>query len=98
MFTYGLIIYLVHRLKKSININFYSTMLFGIIGVILVDILIYVIYAVVDLTNMTFGVYLFIRLLPPTLANLILLIICYLLLKGRFLPCGNDLVSTGLPY
>ena len=95
MFTYGLIIYLVHRLKKSININFYSTILFGVIGVILVDVLIYVIYSVVDLTNMTFGVYLFNRLLPTTLANLIFLIVVYPLLKSRFLKWGNEHVSKG---
>lgn len=89
MFTYATIIYLIHTLQKTINVNFYVTIVLGLIGIALVDASIYIIYSVVGLTNMLLGEYLFHRLLPTVLANIIFLIILYPVLKRVFVKWGN---------
>lgn len=98
MFTYTLIIYLIHTMKKMITINFYSTMLLGVVGIVFVDFLIYVIYSVVGFAHMTFGEYVFNRLLPTTLANIIFLIICYPIVKNRFLKWHHDYLSKSSSF
>ena len=93
MFSYAIVIYIVHRLKVLVHANFYMTLILGIIGVSLTDLLIYIIYSVVGLTNMNWGDYLFYRLLPTVLANAIFLIIFYPVIKKRLLRWGREISS-----
>ncbi|WP_226583372.1 rod shape-determining protein MreD [Halobacillus litoralis] len=83
MVTYTLVIYLVHGLNKWVHANFIAASLLAIIGVLLTDTILYVIYSFVQITSMTWGDYLLLRLLPTLAANMIFFILLYPLVKER---------------
>ena len=90
MFTYALIIYIIHGLKKMLQGNFYVLLLLGAVGFILVDLSIYVIYMVVGLTDMVWENYLTGRLLPTGASNLVFLLIVYPFIAKRLARWGRE--------
>lgn len=81
MFSYAIVIYLIYQLKKWVHINFYTTMAIGTIGLILTDLSLYIIYTFVGITDMIWKDYLFYRMLPTVLANIMFLILLYPLIS-----------------
>lgn len=87
MFTYAVIIYLIHGLMKFLHDNFYVTLGMMIGGMIATDGLIYFIYIVIGMVDSPWNDYFIYRLVPTLIANLLFLIIIYpftkLLVKWR---------------
>lgn len=77
MFSYGLTIYIVHGLKKILHGNFYVVVLLGTVGVLLADLLIYLIYTSVGLVDVAFEDYAFGRMLPTILSNIVFILLLY---------------------
>jgi len=83
MFTYALVIYVVHGLKKLLHANFYVTLLLGFLGIVLSDVMIYIVYSVVGIADIAFTHYILYRLIPTALANELFLLILYPLVRRR---------------
>lgn len=83
MFSYAIVVYVIHKLKLLVHENFYVTLTLGFIAVTFADIFIYVVYINIGYASMMWGDYVFYRLLPTTLGNLIFLIILYPFLVKR---------------
>lgn len=82
MFTYPVAIYVIHLLKAIFHTNIYTAILMTSVGLAIAEIIIYFIYLTVDITDMFWVDNLFNRLLPTVIANIILLIILYPLLRN----------------
>ncbi|WP_173916009.1 rod shape-determining protein MreD [Halobacillus sp. Marseille-Q1614] len=83
MVTYGFTAYVIHGLQKLFHANFIASLLLAIAGVALADTILYIIYSFVQITEMSGGNYVILRLLPTILANVIFFVILYPLLKNR---------------
>lgn len=94
MFSYAFVIYIIQEVKRLIHENFYAVLFLGGIGILGVDLSIYMIYKMVGLTDMLWNDYLLFRLLPTMLANLIFLIILYPIMKKYLVKWGNERVSS----
>lgn len=77
MFSYAVVIYLIHGIKKMLHTNLYVTMLLGVIGLVLAEITINIVFAIVDISDMLWHEYTIYRLLPTILANFIFLLVIY---------------------
>lgn len=85
MFTYTIIVYIVHQLTKLFHANFYITILLTILGLAMVDISIYLLYSVIGKVNILWEEYMLYRLLPTVLANIIFSIFAYFVFKNRLI-------------
>jgi rod shape-determining protein MreD len=83
MFTYAVVIYIIHELRNLLHSNIYSSLLFGIIGLTIAELIINLIYYVVGIMDSIWIDYLMERLLPSILANSIFLLIIYPLFAKR---------------
>lgn len=90
MFSYAIVIYIVHALKKSFHTNIYVTILIGIIGVGLTEISINFIYTVINIIDIDWKQYVIYRLMPTILANLIFLIILYPFVRKKLLTWQHE--------
>lgn len=77
MFTYALVVYILHGLKTLLQANLYVTLLLGFLGIVLSDFLIYSTFLVIDITDSTIKHYIIYRLVPTVVANLTFLLILY---------------------
>ncbi|HLR52840.1 MAG TPA: rod shape-determining protein MreD [Candidatus Avamphibacillus sp.] len=77
MFTYAITIYIIKKLTRLFQSNLLSTILFGILGITLTDILIYLIFTVIEITELPWQDYIIYRLLPTILANIVFLTVIY---------------------
>ncbi|WLV23684.1 rod shape-determining protein MreD [Aciduricibacillus chroicocephali] len=84
MFSYTLVIFLMHSVRGRFHGNFYVTMLLGVFSIALGDLIIHFIYLTAGLTEIAWSGYLLQRMLPTVLLNLIFLIVLYPLLASRF--------------
>lgn len=83
MFAYFVSIYLVFIMGRSIRVNLLGAILLGIVGLTIVDSIIYFIYYFIGVTYISLGDYAYYRLLPTVLANIVFLIMLYPLLYKR---------------
>ncbi|WP_306798671.1 rod shape-determining protein MreD [Oceanobacillus saliphilus] len=90
MFSYALVIYIIHGLKKILHGNFYVLILLGIVGIFLADLLIYAIYTSVGLVDMALENYFLLRMLPTILSNLVFLIVIYPFTAKRLSRWGRE--------
>lgn len=91
MFSYAIVTYLIHQCTKLFHPNFYTTILFVLIGVSLTDLSIYMLYSFIGKINLLWGSYAFYRLLPTVLANIIFFIGFYPIIKKRLISwSGKD--------
>lgn len=90
MFSYGLVIYIIHNLQKLLQRNFFVLILLGIFSFLMADSFIYLIYYVVGITEMVWQDYLVRRLLPTIVANLVFFIILFPIFKKRIGRWGNE--------
>ncbi|MFZ3576408.1 rod shape-determining protein MreD [Virgibacillus sp. DJP39] len=93
MFAYAFTIYLLHGISKFVHGNIHVTILLGIIGIMFADFIIYLIFSVVGLTDMVLANYLLYRMVPTILANLLLLIVLYPIIKNRLIKWQDDQIS-----
>lgn len=91
MFSYGIVIYLIHLMKKLLHGNFFVTLLFTIIGIICSDLLITFIFNLVDIIQVNWEQYWLIRLLPTVTINLVFFIIFYPIFVKRLKSWGSEL-------
>lgn len=77
MFSYALVIYIIHIVKKILHGNFFVLLLLGVAGIMLADLAIYIIYMLVGLIDIVFKDYIFQRMLPTALSNLIFILLIY---------------------
>jgi rod shape-determining protein MreD len=90
MFSYAIVIYIVHGLKKMLHGNIYVTLLLGFIGVALADSLIHFIFKMVGLTDTVWTDYFTHRLLPTVILNLVFLLILYPIFVKRLTTWGRE--------
>ncbi|MFS0672941.1 rod shape-determining protein MreD [Ornithinibacillus sp. 179-J 7C1 HS] len=83
MFTYGVTVYIIHELRNMLHSNIYSVLLFGIISIIIADVIINMIYYFVGIMDAEWINYIMSRLLPSILANSIFLLIIYPIFAKR---------------
>lgn len=91
MVTYALVVYIIHGLNKLLHANFIAASLLTIVGVAMADTFLYVIYSFVQITEMSWGDYALLRLLPTLAANMIFFIILYPLVKERLSLWSEDI-------
>lgn len=77
MFVYPLILYVMQLLKGLLQTNFYISILMTILGISMIEFLLYFIYSLVGVVDTNWSFFAMHRLLPTVLANLLLLIPLY---------------------
>ncbi|MEQ6389623.1 rod shape-determining protein MreD [Bacillaceae bacterium S4-13-58] len=77
MFTYGIVAYVVHGLKKMLHANFFVAFLLSFLGLLLVEWSLYIVYTMTGVASMGVETYMLYRLIPTMTANLIFMIILY---------------------
>jgi len=90
MFVYPLTLYIMQLLKGMLQTNIYITILMTVIGITMIETLLYFIYTfigTIDTTWFYFAVY---RLLPTVLANLILFIPLYFICMDWLMKWSNE--------
>lgn len=91
MFSYGIVIYLTHIMKRILHGNFFVTLLYTILGIICSDLLITFIFNLVDVIHVSWELYWIGRLLPTVILNLVFFIILYPIFVNRLRSWGNEL-------
>ncbi|MYL29063.1 MULTISPECIES: rod shape-determining protein MreD [Halobacillus] len=94
MITYTLIIYVVHGLKKLVHANFPAAFLLAVIGLILADALLYIVYSFVQITSISWVDYGLLRLLPTLAANMIFFTLLYPLVKERVYDWSEEISNV----
>jgi len=90
MFSYALMIYFVHGMRKWLQSNFYVASLLTLISVSLVDFLLYLLYYFIDVTQMEISEYFKFRMFPTLAINMVLFFIFYLIFKKVLIRWSND--------
>ncbi|MFD2759554.1 rod shape-determining protein MreD [Lentibacillus juripiscarius] len=98
MFSYALVVYLIHGLAKVLHANFFAAMLLSITGVALTDVFINIIFSVAGISEVVWSDYLIFRMLPTALANGLFLLLLYPLLASRFVKWKEERFSGGSGY
>lgn len=90
MFSYAIVIYFVHGLRKILHANFYVAFLLSIVSVGLVDFIIYLIYTFIGISDMGMDTYFVYRLLPTIAINLFSFIILHVMFKKKLVRWSNQ--------
>ncbi|WP_102026884.1 rod shape-determining protein MreD [Salirhabdus sp. Marseille-P4669] len=90
MFSYGLVVYLIHELKQLFHPNIIVTFLLTILGIFLAEHFIYGLYFMIGVTNLSWTSYLSTRFIPTLLGNVLFLIILYPIIKGKLLKWSEE--------
>ncbi|WP_186576268.1 rod shape-determining protein MreD [Aquibacillus kalidii] len=85
MFTYGIVTYAIHGIRKVLHTNYFVALLLGIVGVTAADIGIYIVYWFIGIHAMSWNLYLIDRLVPTIISNVIFLILLYPIVKPKLL-------------
>lgn len=83
MFSYGIVVYIIHVLKRTFQENFFVTTILCIFGVGLAELIINTVYFVIGLADFVWDDYFYFRLLPTVLANLVFLMFIYPIFNKR---------------
>ncbi|GGC92888.1 rod shape-determining protein MreD [Thalassobacillus devorans] len=94
MFSYGIVIYLLHGLKKMLHGNFIVAVLLAALGIVLTELMLFTIYSFVQVTDIPWESFLSIRLVPTIIANMIFFLLVYPLLKGRLEKWAANILSS----
>lgn len=90
MFSYGVMIYFVHGMRRLLHTNFYTATLITLLSVGFVDFSLYFIYQLIGITQMELIEYLSNRLIPTLTINMIIFFIFYLLFKKKLVQWSNE--------
>ncbi len=83
MFVYTIGIYVVSFLKQYFQTNFYIIILYYMISLTILEVLIYIIYSVIGYIDINYVLFIWNRLLPTLIANLVFLLILYPIFSKR---------------
>ena len=81
MFSYAVVMYVVHHLRKVLHVNFYVSSFVFFLSMILVDVMIYWIYQLIGVTALNLQDYFEQRLLMTLAINYIVFLIQFVLFK-----------------
>ncbi|MGG4180525.1 rod shape-determining protein MreD [Virgibacillus pantothenticus] len=95
MFSYACTIYLIYGLKKLLHGNILVVALLGVVGLVVSDMLIYLIYTVVGITDTAWSDYFTSRLLPTVGSNLVFLLLLYPFFAKKLTDWGKDQITKG---
>lgn len=90
MFTYGLVIYFVHAMRKFLHANFFVAILLTLASISLVDLSIYVIYSFIGISGMEITQYFLYRLIPTVIMNTVFFIVFYLVFKRKLVRWSKE--------
>src|SRR5690625_635280 len=79
MFVYPFTLYIVHFLKRLLQTNLTMTIIITSIGVLITELLLFLIYSIVDIVDIRMIAFQFHRFIPSFLANILFLLITYIL-------------------
>lgn len=79
MFVYPFTLYIVQLLKRMLQTNVYMTIIIAMVGISIIEVLLYFIYSFVGIVEVTMTNFLLHRLLPTILANVLFLVPLYFL-------------------
>ncbi|SEQ14641.1 rod shape-determining protein MreD [Virgibacillus subterraneus] len=98
MFSYALVIYIIHGLTKMLHANFFVSLLLGMIGLILCEVFINAIYTVVGISDMIWKDYLIYRMAPTVIANIVFLAALYPIMLKKLSSWRNEQLSTNTTF
>ena len=90
MFSYGVTMYAIHALQRVFQQNFHVLVLSGALAFLLGDLLIYIMYSVISVTDMGWKEYLLERSIPTLLANLLFLLVLFPIFKSRLVRWSEE--------
>ncbi|HLR73431.1 MAG TPA: rod shape-determining protein MreD [Pseudogracilibacillus sp.] len=90
MFVYPLTLYIMQLLKGMLQTNIYITILMTVIGITMIETLLYFIYTFIGTIDTTWSYFAIYRLLPTVLANLILFIPLYFICMDWLMKWSNE--------
>ncbi|MBB6451919.1 rod shape-determining protein MreD [Salirhabdus euzebyi] len=93
MFTYGLVVYIIHGLKQMLHPNFVVGLLLVFLGLALADHIIYVMYFMIGKTDLTWIDYTSDRLIPTLLGNILFFLIIYPIFQKRLQIWSEEQLS-----
>ncbi|KGX89014.1 rod shape-determining protein MreD [Pontibacillus litoralis] len=92
MFTYGLVLYSIHGLKRILHSNWLVTTLLTVVAVVCADVIVYVLYSIIRETDITWYTYVYKMLLPTLVANVVFALLLLPLLPRKL----NDWAESHL--
>lgn len=84
MLSYGLAMFVLQGIKNAFYANVYTTMLLVTIGIIIADLFIHGTYSMLGIVDISFLAYMWERLIPTIVANIIFLLVLYPFVHKRF--------------
>lgn len=90
MFVYPLILYIMQLLKTMLQTNIFITIMMTVIGITMIETLLFFIYSFVEIIDTTWSYFMLYRLLPTVLANLILFIPLYFICMDWLMKWSNE--------
>jgi len=90
MFVYPFTVYIVQLLKRLLQTNLYMSIIITVIGVGLIEILLYIIYFFVGIVDASMPYFILHRLLPTILANVLFLIPLYFLFADTLMRWSRE--------
>ena len=90
MFSYGFVAYIIHELKKLFHPNAFIAILLTIVGLAMSEHIIYFIYYMIGVTDLTWTTYSTVRLIPTLLGNILFLLILLPLVRRKLLKWSNE--------
>jgi rod shape-determining protein MreD len=91
MFSYGIVIFIIHGMKKWLHPNFLVAFLLSIVAVVIAEHLVYLVYFMIRVTNFSWQLYAINRLIPTILANILFFLIIYPIFKAKLLNWSKEL-------
>lgn len=98
MFTYALVIYIVHGLTKMLQANIFVTLLLGTVGLVLAEVIINAIFSVIGISEMVWKDYFLYRMVPTVFANILFLLVLYPFTMKRFVNWRNEQLSKNTTF
>src|SRR5699024_3220996 len=91
MFIYPFVIYLVHISKHFLLTNFYMLLIIASASLLVVEFLLFIVYSFVLSLDLSQAYFLFNRYIPTLIANLLFLLLLYVLFSGMMERWRRDL-------
>jgi len=85
MFSYAIVIYLLHSLRKLLHVNIYVTSFLMLLGLATLELLLYRIFTWIGYSQLSFTSYLNERLMYTLVVNMVVYLIFFVLFKKRLL-------------
>lgn len=90
MFVYPVSLYCVHLFKRFFQTNLLMTIFLSSIGIVITELLLFVIFSFIGIVNIYGAHFIVQRLLPTILANILFLIPLYFLLKEVLIKWSKE--------